>query len=187
LSKISDMDKIENYIRNNRNDLDRYIPSPKSWKRIKAGLRKDRSLLIWFSSAAMIVIILGTAAMFYVWENKGRSIFANREINSIIQKSDPLLKETEIYYDNLANNLYNEAAPLLTQYPGIDIELGNDLSEIDSICADIKNDLRDNIANQKVIEALINNYRIKIRLLEDMLNLLKRNENSKAKKNEQAL
>jgi hypothetical protein len=53
--------------------------------------------------------------------------------------------------------------------------------QIDSICSEIKKDLKDNVANQDVIEALIQNYRIKIRLLEDMLELLKENEENPVK------
>jgi len=179
------MDKIEDYIRNNRKDLDKYTPSPESWKRIKAAVKKRKTPLIWLSAAAMIVVILGTAALYYVWENKGKSLLTSKEIEAILEKTDPHLKETEIYYNNLVNNLYSEATPLLTDYPDIEKELFKDLSEIDSICTDIKRDLKDNIANQEVIEALINNYRIKIRLLEDMLNILKQNDNEKI--NEQAL
>jgi hypothetical protein len=37
------------------------------------------------------------------------------------------------------------------------------------------------VANQEVVEALIQNYRIKIRLLEDMLIILKENENNPEK------
>ena len=178
---------MEDYIRNNRKELDKYSPSPDAWKKIKAGLGKENTPLIWFSAAAMIVVILGTAALFYVWQNKERTVFSDREINAILQKVDPQLKETEIYYNNMVNNLYNEATPLLTDYPDVENELFKDLSEIDSICADIKNDLKDNIANQEVIEALINNYRIKIRLLEDLMNILKQNENDPEKNNEHTL
>jgi hypothetical protein len=47
---------------------------------------------------------------------------------------------------------------------------------------EIKKDLKDNISNQDVVEALIQNYRIKIRILEDMLTVLKANENNPEKK-----
>ena len=47
---------------------------------------------------------------------------------------------------------------------------------------DIKKDLKNNIANQAVVEALIQNYRIKIRILKDMLETLKANENNPEKK-----
>jgi len=56
------------------------------------------------------------------------------------------------------------------------------MSHLDSLCTEIKKDLKDNVANQEVIEALIQNYRIRIRLLEDMLTILKENENKPAKK-----
>jgi hypothetical protein len=36
--------------------------------------------------------------------------------------------------------------------------------------------LKDNISNQNVVEALIQNYRIKIHILEDMLTVLKEND-----------
>jgi hypothetical protein len=91
------------------------------------------------------------------------------------------LKETEIYYNNLVNSLYREATPFLTSNPEIKKELNTDISQLDSICFEIKKDLKDNVANQEVVEALIQNYRIKIRLLEDMLTILKENENHQEK------
>jgi hypothetical protein len=60
------------------------------------------------------------------------------------------------------------------------------MAHLDSIRTDLKKDLKDNVANQEVIEAMIQNYRIKLQLLEDMLNLLKQNEtkSEKTKSNE---
>ena len=85
---------------------------------------------------------------------------------------------------NLAYRILNnrEATPLLTKNPEIKKELNIDLSQLDSICSDLKKDLKDNVSNQEVVEALIQNYRIKIRLLEDMLTILKENENNPEKK-----
>ena len=91
----------------------------------------------------------------------------------IFLQNNPQLKETEIYYNNLVNSLYKEATPLLTNNPDVRKELNNDLSHLDSICIDLKKDLKDNISNQEVVEALIRNYRIKIRILEDMVDSIK--------------
>ena len=102
--------------------------------------------------------------------------------NEVFSQVNPQLKETEIYYNNLVNSLYREATPLLTKNPEIKKELNTDLSQLDSICSDLKKDLKDNVSNQEVVEALIQNYRIKIRLLEDMLTILKENENNPEKK-----
>jgi hypothetical protein len=179
------MDKLEEHIRKNREDLDRYSPSKGIWKRIKRGLKKKKSPLTkWLSVAAMVIVILGTALVLLRpgtgWSDNGSR--TSRDIRQI--QNNPQLKETEIYYNNLINSLYREATPLMTGNPEIKKELNSDISQLDSICSEIKKDFKDNVSNQEVVEALIQNYRIKIRLLEDMLIILKGNDgNLKKNKN----
>ena len=170
------MDRLEVFIRKNREDLDRYTPSPEIWDRISGTPRigNARRRIIWLTSAAMIAVILGSAVFFYLGENRRSLVRNNAE--AIIMKANPVLREAEIYYTSMYNNLINEATPLLTSNPEIEAELINDLSRIDSICSNIKKDLKDNVSNQEVVEALISNYRIKIRILEEMLDVLKENE-----------
>ena len=164
------MDRFEEQIRNKKDELDKYNPSPDIWEEINRELGKEKShRRTWISIAAMVAVILGSAVLFSPvdrWnenkKNRGNEISVN-----------PQLKETEIYYNNLVNSLYNEATPLLTNNPEISKELSEDLSHLDSICLDLKNDLKDNISNQEVVEALIRNYRIKIEILEDLVNVLK--------------
>jgi hypothetical protein len=86
-----------------------------------------------------------------------------------------------MYYNTLIKSLYQEATPLLARHPEIEKEMITDITQLDSIRADIKEDLKDNISNQEVIEALIQNYRLKIRLLEEMMALLKENETNQKK------
>ena len=171
------MDKLEEYIRKNRADLDKYDPSNEVWKGIRKNAHKTRhGLIMWLSAAAMIAVMFGTAALFYVAKERQIYILNKRDTGLLLMKSNPELVESEIYYNNLINRLYKEATPLLTGSPDLEKELLSDMSQIDSICADIKRDLRDNVDNQDVIEALINNYRIKIRILEDMLDALRQDE-----------
>lgn len=177
------MDKLEDYIRKNREDMDRYIPTTGIWKKINKMLKKEKSMIRpWLSVAAMIVVILGTAIVLfkpvYRWAAPGSQKNNDEKLTQI----DPQLKEIEKYYNNLGNSLYKEATPMLMNNPEINTELNNDLSHIDSICVDLKKDLKDNISNHDVVEALIQNYRIKIHILEDMLTVLKANENNPEKK-----
>ena len=62
---------------------------------------------------------------------------------------------------------------MLAEYPSLEDELETDLSELDSIYISLKSDLNDNVANHEVIEAMIENYRLRISILEDMLGFLK--------------
>ncbi len=181
--KIEKMDKLEEFIRKNREHLDRYSPSAGVWSKVKHDLRKEQpSAKKWFSIAAMVVLILCTGIILIRLGINRSASNSDIKADARLEQVNPHLKETEIYYNNLVNSLYHEATPLLTGNPEIKKELNSDISQLDSICSDIKKDLKDNVANQEVVEALIQNYRIKIRLLEDMLVVLKENENNPEKR-----
>jgi hypothetical protein len=171
------MDNLEEYIMKHREELDRYKPSSAIRKKIGKALKTDKkSVYRWIYVAAMLAVILGSAVILFKPGSDllRKSISGNR--SRTISNAGLQLKETEMYYNNLANSLYNEATPMLAKNPEIQKELSMDLSQIDSICGQIKKDLNDNVANSDVVEALIQNYRIKIKILEDMLNVLKENE-----------
>jgi hypothetical protein len=179
------MDKLEEHIRKYREELDSYSPPSGQWRRISKELKKQKtSPILWFSIAAMVVIMLGTAVILFRQANRQVNPEGLESSDNGINTRNPQLKETEIYYNNLVNSLYREASPLLTANPEIKTELTSDISQIDSICLEIKKDLKDNVANQEVVEALIQNYRIKIRLLEEMLVILreKKDNPDKSKK-----
>lgn len=177
------MDKLEEHIRQNRDDLDRYTPQSGIWRKIRKELDKDKSMTRqWLSIAAIIVVILGTALVLFRPEFRWAGSNSLKNNDDRLMQLNPQLKETEMYYNNLVNSLYKEVTPLLTNNPDIKKELKTDLSHLDSICVDLKKDLKDNISNQEVVEALIQNYRIKIHILEDMLIILKANENNPEKK-----
>ncbi len=171
------MDRLEEHIRKNREDLDRYNPSSDVWMGINRDLRKSKRLITPWRSAAAAIIVLAGISLLFVLKGKGTGI------NAETASSSPQLKETEVYYNNLVNSLYREATPLLIGYPDMEKELTTDISQLDSICVQIKNDLKDNVDNQEVVEALIQNYRIKIRILEDMVTILKESNDNKEKSN----
>jgi hypothetical protein len=108
---------------------------------------------------------------------------AGQEVNEII-KSIPELQEAEIYYTSLLNDKISQIGPLLEQNPELGESLQQDLSELDSIYAELQLDLRDNIANDEIVEAMIQNYILKIQILEDLLEYMdessKNNEDEKA-------
>lgn len=174
------MDNLEKFIKENRQQLDVYKPEKKVWKSIRSATAKKRTLsLNSFMKAAMILLMLGTG---YILLRTGNGKIYNGKNGSDNvggYSENALLYETELYYGNLINDLYKKASPFLTVNPEIESELKSDFSGLDSLCNDIKADLKDNVANQEVIEALILNYRAKIQILEDMLLILDENDTTK--------
>jgi len=176
------MDRFEEYIRKNRDDLDIYKPSPLLWRRIRNGLNPDKQIVRrWISIAASVAVLITTSLIFYQIGKASRISDDTLDPDRGLTIANPQLKEAEIYYNNQINMLFSEAAPLLTGNPELERELNYDISQIDSIYADLKKDLKDNIANQEVVEALIHNYMIKIKILEEMLAILKENDNNAEK------
>lgn len=182
------MTKLEEHIRKNREDLDRYTPSEEVWNKINREIKKERKWITPFrAAAAILVIVTGLSALTLIQKKGNVSTIREFSENEVSAINDPQLNETEIYYNNLVNSLYTEAKPLLTDFPEMETELTTDFSHLDSIFIDIKKDLKDNADNQEVVEALIQNYRIKIRILEEMVTIMKDNDEKKERKSDHEL
>lgn len=176
------MDNLEEYIRKHREEMDLRRPPAGIWNRIVKELHTSgHKRYWWISVAAMVAVVIGSAMILLFPGSKLSQMITGSAGHRTILLGNAQLKETEIYYNNLANTLYREATPMLVKNPEIEKELFQDISQIDSICREIKKDLKDNVANQEVIEALIQNYRIKIRILEDILQTLRENDDNKGK------
>ncbi len=163
------MDEFEKHIRNGREGMDIHDPDPGLWSRIEPDLpRRERHIGSWLWKAAAIVIVAGAGLTLII-----------RTISAPGRNADPQItavRETYLYYNSQISLLYAEAGPLLTDNPDISMELDKSMGELDSLSVEIRKDLKDNIANEEVVEALIRNYRLRIQLLEDMLVLMKEKE-----------
>jgi hypothetical protein len=62
----------------------------------------------------------------------------------------------------------NEVQSALNAYPELKKDMSRELNELDSVYQSLKNDLKDNISNAEIVEAMIQNYRLKLNLLEQI-------------------
>ncbi|MBV5348589.1 hypothetical protein JZU61_02865, partial [bacterium] len=54
-------------------------------------------------------------------------------------------------------------------YPELKMEIEGDLNELESMYLSLKSDLKENISNKEVIEAMIENNRNRMKLVDDVL------------------
>jgi len=166
-------DKFEKFIADNRDEFDFREPDPRIWDKIenRIGTKKKAGWRLVLQRAALVAVIFSASyAVNELIHRYRKSDF--RSLNSQdagVESAIPGLKETEAYYTGLVNQKLDELKPIIANCPSLEEELDFDMSELDSVCADLKNDLKDNVANQAVIEAIIDNYRLKISILEDLL------------------
>ncbi len=92
------------------------------------------------------------------------------------------LYEAEAYYTSQIDIAKQELIDQEDVSPEIKMELRNEFLELDSTYADLENDLKENVGNERVVEAMIQNYRIKLEILEEVLSQLKETEENKNSK-----
>jgi len=166
-------DKFKKFITEHREEFDFREPNPGIWKKIEADIRVKREIKwrVILTRAAAVVLIFATSyavnELIHRMNNKG--IRAERSTKGKKENTVPGLRETEVYYTSLVNQKLDELKPIIANCPSLKEELNFDMSELDSVYLDLKADLKDNMANQEVVEAIIENYRLKIRILEDLL------------------
>ena len=169
-------DKFEEFIRNNKAEFDFREPRPELWNEVEKSILRKKAIRWRFylsRAAAVLVIFAASFIAQRTWINVKENI---AERKNAVEIDIPELREAEMYYSGMINTMLEHVKPLLAEYPSLEEELETDLSELDSIYDGLKNDLRDNIANHEVIEAMIQNYRLRIVILEDLLMFLEPEE-----------
>jgi len=175
-------DKLEQFIGENRDSFDSITPSTTEsvWLKIDAERNrksKGKIVLRYFYRAAAVLLIFGLSYMFHDFVDVKRENRLAEEKMNDIYKQLPELKEAENYYSNLVSTRLEEIKPFLADNPGISEAINVDLVELDSVYISLKNDLKDNVANDQIIEAMIQNYRLKLKILEELLAEIKQENN----------
>ena len=168
-------DRLEDFVRQHREEFDLREPDPSVWLKINpanAPVVKEKRPLRWLRVAAAIAVIFaGSSAGIYFLTG------GNNEADLYSQELYMEMQETEAFYTMMVSDRYEELKPFLASNPVANEMLSADMEELDEVYHELKNDLKDNISNPEVIEAMVLNYRIKLEILEDLLNQLKEKEN----------
>jgi len=168
-------DRLEDFVKQNREQFDLHQPDPSIWLKINpenAQLARKRKPLRWLRVAAAVAMIFaGSAAgTYFLTGNRAEPDLYGSEIYREMQ-------ESEQYYNQMVNLRFQELQPFLAADPAAKEMLTADMEELDESFAELKNDLKDNVSNPEVIEAMILNYKVKLEILEDLLKQLKEKEN----------
>ncbi|MBN1183066.1 MAG: hypothetical protein JXB49_12305 [Bacteroidales bacterium] len=165
-------DQLEKFILDNRDEFDVYDPSPDVWNRIEKDLHKKKQFslktVLWRAAAVVVIFMLSYVAHDFIGRDKTKvTERQGTELENYVDKI-PELAEAKAYYTKQVNSKLEEIKPMLDSNPGLSDDIMKDLSELDSIYNNLKKDLLDNIANQEIVEAMIQNYRLKLEILEEL-------------------
>lgn len=159
-------DRLEEFIKTNREAFDQLEPSEKVWKKISNPKHKPRIMINYFLRVAAVVTI---AVVFTVVITK-TSLFNSED--SVVQSEDTELQElieAEAFYASQVNQKMDEIRKCYDTFPEIKEEVETDLTELQEMYDVLKVDLKDNISKKEVIEAMIENNRFRLKMVDQVL------------------
>ena len=175
-------DKLEKYILDHREQFDDQEPDPALWEKVNTRkapvIRINWKDIAWKAAAVVVIFVASYYFHDYMASRKqfsGGRISKNAELNSPIVKE---LIEAEAYYTSQINMRKEEVFRLTASNPEVRHEIDDEMIDLDRAYNELKEDLKDNADNEEVIEAMIQNYRIKLDILEEMLRRLKHSNES---------
>lgn len=162
------MDKLEKFVTNHRKEFDIYEPSEGLWKKINAPKVTQISNYTWLWKAAAIILIFGASFWAQNHLKNQKQMMSMKSNKPNPELVIPELAEANKYYTGLIQTKLNEVQRALISYPELKKDMRREMAELDSVYQSLKNDLKDNISNPEIIDAMIQNYRLKLNLLEQI-------------------
>lgn len=163
--------RLEEFVKNNREDFDQLEPSPEVWEKIKTKTARPvsfRILRVSMRVAAVAVIVLATTFFAVNFMNSNEQDFAFNSDDPELQE----LIEAEAFYAHEVKDKLKEIRKCYYTNPELKTDIENDLTELEKMYTNLKTNLKDNVSNKAVIEAMIENNRYRLKLVNDVLEQL---------------
>ena len=168
-------DKLERFVRERAKDFNDLEPPAMAWDAIEKELPAEKKSVVrrlwpaaWKVAAA--VLIFASAWMlndFTRERNHTDGSAGSHSANSNMALNE--LSDAEAYYTTQISSRQAELSTYAKQHPEIIEDLKKEFLEMDKKKAELKKDLAQSHADEKVIEAIILSYRVKLEILEEML------------------
>jgi len=166
-------DALEQYIIDNKEDFDELEPSAKLWKRIEKVEEKPKisrysiQPLKWAARIAAAIFIFIGSYYYHDYRNE-RNQLSQTKSNESNQLYSTFI-EAEYYYTAQIGVETDKFYKLAAGNSILREEIQNELEELDNEFNELKEDLKDNADNEEIIAAMIQNYRLKLSILQDMM------------------
>lgn len=148
-------DQLKEYIDSNRTDFEIFpFDEEAGWEEIAAKVEvrpKSGFFKPWMYVAASVLLV-GVFGLAVLKSGNQSSPYASE------------FQEAQSYYQQMV-----DAKIMMVKARVDDSELFRDLEAMDAAFAELERDLKDDVDNEEVVAAMIDNYRLKLRILEKIL------------------
>jgi hypothetical protein len=167
-------DRLVNFIRNNRKQLDELEPPVGLWDKIEQQLeeeakvktgKQERVIKLSFllRAAATTVIVLTAGIVFWKYQKK-----ESVDISSI----NPQLAQEQVHYASMIQEKRTELKRIEKQDPQLYEEFSSEIKTMDENYQKLKKDLPSSPNQEKTVKAMIRNLQIQIQVLNQQLEII---------------
>ena len=158
-------DKLESFIRDNRESIEQRNPPESIWAKIAASLQpvSKKNMMIYWQAAAVIFFALSIGLLVKNYQT-------SNELNSYVF-NDTEFANTEQYYFQVIHDKESLLSSSLEQHPDLVVDFKNDLRELSKNYQKLKVDF-DNNRSEEVLNALIKNLQLQQGLLNNQLDII---------------
>jgi hypothetical protein len=180
--------RLEDFIKNNREEFDDLEPSADLWARIEKHLpaqneelkkRETKTFTLGFvlRVAAMVIMVMGIGFVLYLRNSKNKGVdFA--AIN-------PVYAKQQIQYTSQIESKRSELKTIAKSDPQLYKEFSGEIAKMDSTYKQLNNDLATSPNQERVLRAMIRNLQIQTEVLNQQLSVIEQfNQMKKEQKNE---
>jgi|LSQX01.3.fsa_nt_gb hypothetical protein len=173
---------LDDFIDKNRALFDDNAPSAELWDRISEQIPGNKSYWqsksIKYSLLKIAAVVIFISIIPAIWYSLLRS---QGEQQSALSGE---ISEISYYYESQIEAKRMRVSQLTADEPSINTEVDADLAQLEKILSDLKEDLNDDVANREVVSAMIQNYRMKLDILEQVLEYIDYDDNSSKKQDD---
>ena len=181
--------RLENFIRDHRDEFDGNEPDPLLWKKLQQQLdsgdgdKKIYRLAIMRWTAIAAAAILVTFGVFYFANKPDQNNLVARnsaaQMNDIITAINPAYAKEVYHFTELIELKQTELKKIEKEQPALYKEFISDITTLDSSYNALKKELPQNPNREQLLEAMIENLRLQTDLLNHQLLIIKKIKQAK--------
>ena len=175
-------DELEKFVSENREGFDEFEPDPAIWAQVQKNTAKQKSFSVYklMIRVAAVVIIFISSYVFhdYQSENKRSALLMEQADQDQLEEARNFF-EAKAYYASLIGDKEKEVFELIGEYPEIKQEIKDEFKAVDAELSELQKDLKDGAMTEVIIESMIQKYRLKLTILEEVLSAISSENNNK--------
>lgn len=174
--------RLQQFIEENRSELDGYEPGNKVWNGIEENLpgnkRKPSMFkhMMWLKVAAVAAIFLMVASSVYFFLPASKNLTKPYEL---VTNLPPEYAEEVYHFTKLIELKHKELRKIEKEQPSLYRQFADDINSLDSNYQALKKELPDNPNQEILLQAMIGNLKWQIDLLNQQLTIIQKIKNSK--------